>query len=268
MELPDHIVDQVVAKYGVVGGRYRHKKTFEGKSILTGLRVYKVNLKTSIPKHVSIAGYSVKTLYTGQKEQLAQQREERKVKKETEDANEMKKNEAKIHEMPIPDSDKPAKSFLHPDREIPPDESIQATVLERFDAVIKGQETKCLKITETNEEKIVPSTTTIGEITVETRQIDTADLIAITASANFHLIPRKRFTANYSFQHLMALNYFIQFGYSKDYAMEKINTEIHPENAIDEWETWDVYTKPEIQQFAREMIHLFKGVSISLPTKL
>ena len=49
MEMPDFMVDEYMRRYRPITERYRHKRNFEGQTLLTGLRIYKIHDEKELP---------------------------------------------------------------------------------------------------------------------------------------------------------------------------------------------------------------------------
>ena len=79
------LVDENLQRFGEVKSSYDSKKNnLGGRIIKTGVRVYQIQLKKSIPKFIQIGGKSIKSMYTGQEKQLTEERALRQKRNETE----------------------------------------------------------------------------------------------------------------------------------------------------------------------------------------
>ena len=271
MELPDHLVDAALTKYGTIASHYRHKRNFDGLTLLTGLRVYKINIKTSIPKHITIAGHSVKTLYTGQDEAVRTKRQLQRPRPEAdtsaEDRAEMTSFSRKMHEVPQRDATTKRQSFLHPDRQVEPTEDFEKEVLSLYDRVTEAENGKLFDIVEETLESdsVVEFTDPKTQLVMEKRPIDAPALVALAITHSYHRLPRVRFTPEYSFTHLTALSYFVLFGYASSVDLDCLDDDVFMEGAVDEWNEWGDYTKDQIIQYTNVFVEKFRGYILVLP---
>ena len=271
MELPDHLVDAAMTKYGTVTTRYRHKRNFDGLTLLTGLRVYKINITTSIPKHITVAGHSIKTLYTGQQEALLERRQQQQQKGATTaaaDKAEMANFKQMMHEVLPRDSNVPRQSFLHPARPTPPKGECETKVVELHDRILTAEKHQKVAIIEgTLEEELEVEEFTDPDtaLLMERRPLDVPALLAIVTSSSYHHLPRRRFNDQYSFHHLTALSYYIQFGYASLVNLDKINFDVWMAEAVDEWVRFDEYNHDTIIKYGNDFVERFRGYLLVLP---
>ena len=66
LTMEKELVDENLQRYGEVKSSYVSKKNLGGRIIKTGVRVYQIQLKKSMPKFIQIGGKSIKSMYTGQ----------------------------------------------------------------------------------------------------------------------------------------------------------------------------------------------------------
>ena len=74
LTMAKELVDENLQRFGEVKSSYDSKKNLGGRIIKTGVRVYQIQLKKSIPKFIQIGGKSIKSMYTGQEKQLTEDR--------------------------------------------------------------------------------------------------------------------------------------------------------------------------------------------------
>lgn len=271
MELPDHVVDAAMTKYGTVTTRYRHKRNFDGLTLLTGLRVYKMNITTSIPKHITIAGHSIKTLYTGQEEALLakrQQQQQQGATTATADRLEMDTLKKQMHEVLPRGSTETRQSFLHPERPTPPKGQCETKVVELHDRILIAEKHHKVAIIEGTLEtdlEVEDYTDPDTALLMEKRPLDVPALIAIVTSSSYHHLPRSRFTGHYSFNNLTALSYYLQFGYASTVDLDRLNYDVWMEEAVNEWVNYDDFDKETIINFGNDFVDRFKGYLLVLP---
>ena len=94
LTMEKELVDENLQRYGEVKSSYVSKKNLGGRIIKTGVRVYQIQLKKSIPKFIQIGGKSIKSMYTGQEKQLAEERALRQKRNETERDERRKRRES------------------------------------------------------------------------------------------------------------------------------------------------------------------------------
>ena len=271
MEMPDTLVDEAMKKYGTVTNHFRHKRNFEGLTLLTGLRVYKIQQKGFIPNNITIQGHNVRTLYTGQKEELEKRKVERESKKAeaaTQLKDEMAAFKARLHEFPLVTGGV-RRSFVHPAREMPPNPGVEEAALARHDDIVKAEASGLFSI-EDNSMEDMPDT----EFYLEKEKcymgrvgVDVPDFLAMVLSTNHHRLPVSRFAGEHTLPSLFALAYWAQFGYARDVATDKLDMNVFRRDAVKEWLTWHNYSKGAIRDFADGFAALFTGVQMVLPKK-
>ena len=265
MEMPDHLVDAAMGKYGTVQSRYRHKRNFEGLSLLTGLRVYRLQLKSYLPKNLTISGHAARTLYTGQREEMEKRRATRQhQQKDLEKSIEAETSAFKIKLHEVVDHEGVVQtSFVHPSRKTPPASNVTINTLKVHDR-IKAQE-KHFAIQEhdgeVDSEYVDERTKTI----MGRRRLRLSDLFAVVLSSNSHRLPRGRFTEDFSLNHLKALAYWLQFGYASQVDLDKMDREVHSEDVLREWVVYERYSRDELIKYSDDFANGFDGCYICLP---
>ena len=269
MEMPDTLVDEVMKKYGTVTERFRHKRNFEGMSLFTGLRVYRIQLKSFIPKNISIRGHSVRTLYTGQKEEMEKKRTEREQQQKAATSaiqEEMATFKAKMHEVPLVTGGV-RRSFVHPAREVLPKSGVETTCLQVHDAILKAEKEKSFDIKDVSFGN-VPDSEYYDErknVVMGGRQMDICSLMAVVLTNHHHHLPKNRFTSTHSLMGLTALSYWAQFGWAQDVDVAKLDQGVFRGPAVKEWRSWQGYTREDMHAYAEQFVELFTGVQIWLP---
>ena len=74
LEMPSKDVDVVLQKYGTIKHSFRSRKMLQTRNVHTGARVYFFELKSPVPRSLTIGGKHVKSKYTGQQTHIAEDR--------------------------------------------------------------------------------------------------------------------------------------------------------------------------------------------------
>ena len=74
LEMPSKDVDVVLQKYGTIKHSFRSRKMLQTRNVHTGARVYFFELKSPVPRSLTIGGKHVKSKYTGQQTHIAEVR--------------------------------------------------------------------------------------------------------------------------------------------------------------------------------------------------
>ena len=74
LEMPSKDVDVVLQKYGTIKHSFRSRKMLQTRNVHTGARVYFFELKSHVPRSLTIGGKHVKSKYTGQQTHIAEDR--------------------------------------------------------------------------------------------------------------------------------------------------------------------------------------------------
>ena len=231
--------------------------------------MYKINIATSIPKHITIAGHSIKTLYTGQQEALVAKRQQKPTGATAAEADkkEMESYKRQMHEVLPRNSEVPRQSFIHPDRSIPPKGQCQTSIVDLHDRIHLAVRTKSFQILENTlkENTVEEFTDPANDVVMERRPLDAPALLALATSSSYHHLPRQSFDTDHSFYHLTALSYYIQFGYASAVDLDKLNFDVFIQEAVDEWIELDKYKNQDIVAYGNEFVECFKGFMLVLP---
>ena len=74
LEMPSKDVDVVLQKYGTIKHSFRSRKMLQTRNVHTGAGVYFFELKSPVPRSLTIGGKHVKSKYTGQQTHIAEDR--------------------------------------------------------------------------------------------------------------------------------------------------------------------------------------------------
>ena len=269
MEMPDQLVDAAMRKYGTITSKFRHKRNFEGITLLTGLRVYKIQLKTFIPKNITIQGYAVRTLYTGQQEEMDKRKADRDAKaaeEASQDRSVMDTHKCRMHEVPLVTGGI-RRSFVHPARDVPTKTKTEELILSAHDVITEAQSKGHMRIDdismepqpdgEFHDEKL--------DVTFGRYALDAPKLVALFLTGNHHLLTSSRFAGEYRVQGLAALAYWYQFKWASDVATDKLEHSVFLPDWIGEWRSWASFDGDEITLWAERLSEQFTGVQLVVP---
>ena len=74
LEMPSKDVNVVLQKYGTIKHSFRSRKMLQARNVHTGARVYFFELKSPVPRSLTIGGKHAKSKYTGQQTHIAEDR--------------------------------------------------------------------------------------------------------------------------------------------------------------------------------------------------
>ena len=270
MEMPDTLVDAAMRKYGTITSKFRHKRNFEGVTLLTGLRVYKIQLKTFIPKNITIQGYAVRTLYTGQQEEMEKrkaERTERAAENASRDRSEMDAHKGRMHEVPLVTGGL-RRSFVHPARDVPTKTKTEELILSAHDVITDAQTKGQMRIDDVSMEPQPDSEyhDEKQDITFGRYALDVPKLVALVLTGNHHLLPKDRFAGDYRMRGLAALAYWYQFKWARDVATDKLDNSVFLQDWVGEWRSWcGSFNADEIAIWADGLSEQFTGVQLVVP---
>ena len=271
MEMPDEMVDKIISRYGKIVTRYRHKQKVDDLILYTGRRIYRVELHSFMPKQISINGHSVRTLYTGQREEIEKRREtskEKEKEKESRDRTLMEEIEEKSFVL-MTNDDEEVFSFLHPKTPRKVENEEEGRILRRHEIIKDAEKKKKLKIKVMPEERRDSWEDDVETHIEKARRLDHYDLMALTTTKNLHLLPMKdRCRGDYNIDELLATMYYLQYGIADRLRIFELDDDLFPKTAVERWNNNDSFTKEEHNEFIRNFTSLFQDVYICYPAEV
>ena len=268
LELPESTVDAELKRYGKIYGRRLHTKEVDGFRYQTGLRIYKMDVEMLIPRFITISGHRVKTLYTGQDDELRQQRNRQTSQEQTEEYERTATLDHKRRACTILLEDgggeegfTEVRSVIHPDQ--------PAEVKTNFE---KDFQTLHNRIAEAGQNFAIVEFKDPPPPVVEhgigpkkekkvCAKIDAPSLAAIVESV-YHQLPTHCFDNEFSIYHARAYGLYCQFGFADDIDMKSVQNDAYNTKVVTEWRKWSRENRNMNEEFSVDGIDKYITASI------